>query len=99
MAGTDLEEELQYSRALIDSNFSNYSAWHNRASTLKAQQSMDQVISLEDLVAGKQAGPIFFAESCSEMKILKLSAILQGTAQLWQCLGQHCSRAWSQLHP
>lgn len=56
MAGTDLDEELQYSKTLIDSNFSNYSAWHNRASTLKAQQSMEQVISMEDLVAGRQAG-------------------------------------------
>ena len=56
LAGTDLDEELRYSKALIDNNFSNYSAWHNRATTLKAQQSMEQVISLEDLVAGREAG-------------------------------------------
>lgn len=63
MAGTDLDEELQYSKGLIDSNFSNYSAWHNRATTLQAQQSMEQVISMEDLVAGRQAGQLRIAQN------------------------------------
>ena len=56
MAGKDLEEELQYSRSLIDANFSNYSAWHARSAILRAQQSQDQVVSMEDLVAGNQTG-------------------------------------------
>lgn len=56
MAGTDLQEELKYSQALIDSNFSNYSAWHARSAILKAQQSSEQIVSLEDLVAGKSTG-------------------------------------------
>ena len=56
MAGTDLDEELQYSRSLIDANFSNYSAWHARAATIKAQQSMSQVVSMEDLIAGNTEG-------------------------------------------
>ena len=52
LAGTPPEEEEAYSRALIDANFSNYSAWHARTSLLTEMHAARQVVSLSDLIAG-----------------------------------------------
>lgn len=70
LAGIDPEEELQYSRDLIDKNFSNYSAWHNRTEVLKSEQLTNQVVSMEDLVAGHSAGRLMTSHSRSQPSAL-----------------------------
>ena len=56
LAGTDIEDELVYSRQLIDENFSNYSAWHARTALLTEKFSTQQVVSLQELMAGSGSG-------------------------------------------
>ena len=56
LSGTAAEEELEYARSLIDSNFSNYSAWHARTSLLTDVHAAQQVVSLQDLLADAKPG-------------------------------------------
>jgi geranylgeranyl transferase type-2 subunit alpha len=39
LAGADARSELAFTRAQIDANFSNYSAWHHRASLLRLAEA------------------------------------------------------------
>ena len=50
LAGIAPEEEERFSAALIDKNFSNFSAWHNRAASLVDLHASQRIISLSDLV-------------------------------------------------
>lgn len=51
LAGVPPEDEAQYATDLINTNFSNYSAWHARTTLLHAVHGKQPVVSLDQLVS------------------------------------------------
>ena len=56
LSGTDVEDELAYSRRLIEQQPSNYSAWHARSALLTEKYSTQSVVTLDDLLSGPSSG-------------------------------------------